>query len=330
MRVQRLSVFVNAAAGSVDGDEGAREQQRIRDAFAAVAPTVAVQVEAVDPAGLQERIREEWAVTPRPDALVVAGGDGTVNNAANAAAGSDIVLGILPLGTFNHFAGDLGVPGQLDDAVAALVQGEISRVDVAEVNGRVFVNNSLVGWYPKMVAIRDEVMEDRGWGKVRAVPVAALHVLRAFPTHRLDLVGSDGFVLNGLRTPMLFVGNGVYEAAPGSPPTRNDLAAGVLGVEVARAGTRRRLMRAALHTLTRGTSGATDVARASLAHLEVRSRASRLRVALDGEIDWFTPPLRYRMRQGDLLVLAPPGGRARSSASQKSRSSLDSMPRNSS
>ncbi|HET8931056.1 MAG TPA: diacylglycerol kinase family protein [Acidimicrobiales bacterium] len=307
MLVRRLVVFVNAAAGSVeaDGDDAGKEQRCISDAFAAVAPEVDVRVEIVDPAELQDRIIREWDSTPRPDALVVAGGDGTVNNAANAAAGTDIVLGVLPRGTFDHFAGDLGLPTDLEGAAAALVEGGIRRVDVAEVNGRVFVNNSLVGLYPKMVAIRDEVMDDRGWGKIRAVPLAVLRMLRAFPTHRLDLHGSNDFVRRDVRTPMLFVGNGIYEATPGAPPTRERLDGGVLGVEVMAGATRRRLVRAGLYALLRGTSGATDVHRASLERLEVRSRAARLQVAVDGEIDWFTPPLHYRMRPADLRILAP-------------------------
>jgi diacylglycerol kinase family enzyme len=305
MTVRRVVVYVNAAAGSVDGADPAGTSHRIAAAFTTASPDVEVRVETVDPSRLQDRIREVWTAGPRPDAVVVAGGDGTVNNAAQVAADSDIVIGVLPLGTFDHFAGDLGVPGDLEAAAAALVDGEIRRVDVAEVNGRVFVNNSLVGLYPRLVSIRDEVMVGRGWGKVRAVPVAAARVLGSFPTHRLDLTGPDGFGLSGLHTPMLFVGNGVYESAPGRPPTRSRLDAGVLGIEVARAASRRRLVRAAVHTLVRGASGATDVERATLETVEVHGRAARLQVAIDGEIDWFVPPLRYRTRPGALLVLAP-------------------------
>ena len=305
MAVQRLVILINASAGSVDDDDTDGEKQRILDAFAKAASEIDVRVEAVDPADLQDRIVELWKASPRPDALVVGGGDGTVNNAANAAAGTDIVLGVLPLGTFNHFAGDLGMPDDLEAAAAALTNGEVRRVDVAEVNGRVFVNNSLVGLYPRMVAIRDEVMDDRGWGKIRAVPVAAWKVLRAFPTQRLDLAGSGGFTRAQVRTPLLFVGNGIYKSAPGSPPTRQRLDEGLLGLEVTRGGSRWRLIRAGIQTLLRGASGATDVERASLGELVVRSRSSRVQVAIDGEIDWFTTPLRYRIRPGDLRVLAP-------------------------
>ena len=299
--VQRLVVFVNAGAGSA----GKGSSDEIFDAFAAAAPTVDVRVVEVDPADLQDRMRAEWARTPRPDALVVAGGDGTVNNAANAAAGSDIVLGVLPLGTFNHFAKDLGLPTDLVAAAASLVTAEVRRVDVGEINGRVFVNNSLIGVYPKMVAIRDAFMDRHGWGKVRAVPVAIFHVLRRFPIHRLDLRGSGGFHRHDVRTPLFFVGNNVYESRPGTPPARTSLEDGVLGVEVARGRSRLRLLRTAVQALARGTAGAEDVDQATVTELEVRARTRRLQVAYDGEIDWFTTPLRYRVRPADLHVLAP-------------------------
>ncbi len=305
MTIGRLAVLLNAAAGSVDETDIPGERRRIADAFAAVAPDVDVDVEAVAPARMARQIERVWQRSPRPDAIVVAGGDGTVGNAAGAAAGTDIVIGVLPRGTFDHFATDLGMPGDLAAAAAALVDGEIRRVDVGEVNGRVFVNNSLLGLYPHMVAIRDRVMDERGWGKVRAVPLAAARVLGTFPTHRFDLHGPDGFERRQVRTPLVFVGNGVYEPTPGAPPRRTRLDAGVLGVQIARSQTRWQLVRGAAATLTRGenTSGHLDTA--SLTTLVVHSHAKRVRVALDGEITWCTPPLRYRIRPGDLRVLAP-------------------------
>lgn len=326
---RHLVVFVNAAAGSVDADTDAT-RRRIFEAFAERAPDVEVEVEAVDPADLADRITSVWASTPRPDAIVVAGGDGTVNNAANAAVGTDVVIGVVPLGTFNHFAGDLGMPDDLGDAAAALATAEVRRVDVAEVNGRVFVNNSLVGLYPRMVEIRDQIMDDHGWGKVRAVPLATWRVLRAFPIHRIDLEGAGGFSRSRVRTPLLFIGNGVYESSPGSPPTRTALDCAVLGVEIARAESRLGLLRSAFQTLVRGASGAADVERAALDRLEVRIRSGRIRVAVDGEVDWFDAPLRYSIRPGGLSVLAPVGSSTAVDPGQNSRNSLDSIPRSSS
>ena len=101
-------------------------------------------------------------------------------------------------------------------------------------------------------------------------------------------------------------------------------------MEIARAGSRRALLRNAVGTLLRGTSGATDVDRAALERLEVRARPDRIRVAVDGEVDWFATPLRYSVRPGALSVLVPHEGSKPLDTGQNRRNSLDSIPRNSS
>lgn len=88
--------------------------------------------------------------------LVAAGGDGTVSTVANVAAEQGVALGVLPLGTLNHFARDAGIPGDLDGAVTALACGHTVTVDVGEVNGRIFLNNSSVGVYPRLLWEREQ------------------------------------------------------------------------------------------------------------------------------------------------------------------------------
>jgi diacylglycerol kinase family enzyme len=299
----RIAVLVNGGAGSVDDADEEGEAAAIELAFRDAGAEATVDV--VDPERFQARIREIWDGPDRPDAIVVAGGDGTVSCAAAEAAGTDVVIGVLPLGTFNHFAKDLGLPTELKEAASALVGGTVREVDVAEVNGRVFVNNSVLGAYPAMVAIRDRIREARGWGKVRAVPVAAYRVLRQFPTHRLDLRGSDGYHRPHVRTPFAFVGNGVYDNPSGGLHERPRLDAGVLGVAVARVVSRWGLVRTVLRTVVSGSDAARDLDQVELTELTVSGHAPRLRVALDGEVCWLELPLRYRTRPGALHVLAP-------------------------
>ena len=153
----RYVVLVNDGAGSVADDDRDGEVAAIEAAFAGTGVEVDVRMEA--PGDLPAVLARIWAAPDRPDAIVVAGGDGTVNAAAGAAAGTDLLLGVLPMGTFNHFAKDLGLPTDLPGAAAALAQGDERQVDVGEVNGRVFVNNSALGVYPEMVAVRDRLRE---------------------------------------------------------------------------------------------------------------------------------------------------------------------------
>src|SRR5579872_2332750 len=78
------------------------------------------------------------------DAVVAGGGDGTVSNVAAALVDSGLPLGVLPLGRFNHFARDLGIPAELEQAVALIAAGNAVTIDSGEVNGRSFINNSSV------------------------------------------------------------------------------------------------------------------------------------------------------------------------------------------
>lgn len=137
------------------------------------------------------------------------------------------------------------------------------------------------------------------------MPAAVTHVFRRFPTHRLDLRGSGGFRRHDVRTPLLFVGNGLFEGRPGSAPSRASLVDGTLDVRVTHGGTRRRLVWSVLRALLRRKPAEDDPERATVTELEVGARTAHLQVAYDGEIDEFATPLRYRVRPGDLHVLAP-------------------------
>src|SRR3954453_10991475 len=113
------------------------------------------------------------AIADRRDELVVVGGgDGTVSAAASALVGSETMLGILPLGTLNHFARDLGIPTELEQAAKLIAGRTERRVDVAEMNGRIFINNSAIGLYPLMVLDRDQQRKRLGRSKKLAMIVA--------------------------------------------------------------------------------------------------------------------------------------------------------------
>jgi diacylglycerol kinase family enzyme len=228
-----IEVVINCGAGSVDGDAADAEQERIAAAFAPLG--IEPRVRTVN--GMSVGLAVRSAADRGPDVVVVAGGDGTFGTAADALADTEIPLGILPMGTFNHFAKDLGIPIELEAAAAVAVHGRTTAVDVAEVNGRTFVNNSSIGLYPVMVDLRDDIRTSRGWGKVRSVPLASWRVLRRFPTRRLH-IDVDGQRWDR-RTPFVFVGNNTYEVGPRGIGARTEIAEGVLCCYVAKAETRR-------------------------------------------------------------------------------------------
>ena len=143
--------------------------------------------------------------------VVAGGGDGTVNVVAGKLAGTDTVLGVLPMGTLNHFARDVGIPHNLEAAVRNIFTGQVKTVDVAEVNGHVFVNNSGVGFYPHFVRER-EAQERHGHVKRVAFMFAARSVVRRYFRLRIN-VHLDRAEAFEHVTPFLFVGNNRYQTS---------------------------------------------------------------------------------------------------------------------
>lgn len=295
---RRFAVLVNAAAGS--GDDTVAELDELTEAFAKEG--IDAEVSPVDPHLLPEAMREAWK--HGVEAIVVAGGDGSVNCAAGVAAGTDLVLGVLPMGTFNHFAKDVGVPsGDIAASVRWLAAAVATPVDIGEVNGRAFVNNASIGVYPKMVAERDAIRDRHGWGKVRAVPIAVVQTLRHLPTHRLRLT-LDGNDPVEISTAFLFVGNGLFDDHGERIGRRTSLTDHRLGVYFIATNRRWRLIFNAIQARIRGIASTNQTVREPAHTLIVHADDATLAVALDGELTEMSVPLTFRSRPDALRVLA--------------------------
>src|SRR5258708_12912642 len=175
----KASVLLNAAAGfrarRVQG-----EIVRVRELFATL--EVGANVRLVAGPDLLAAARE--AAASDTDVGVMAGGEGTVSAGAGGLAGTGKPMGVLPLGTLNHFARDLGVPTLLEDAVRNVAEGIVREVDVGEANDRVFVNNSSLGLYPAAVALRDAWMAQQSMQKWVAMGRAPFDPLPPSPSSR--------------------------------------------------------------------------------------------------------------------------------------------------
>ena len=174
-------VILNARAGT--GHEG-DDRRALEEALAAHGLQATVHAVA---AGGDIVAAAKAALDAGAEVVVAAGGDGTVSAVASCIHGSNATLGVLPMGTLNHFARDLGIPTKLEEAVEVLARGVRVGVDLGEVNGRIFVNNASLGVYPDMV--RDRIRQQRrlGRGKWWAMVWAALATLRRSPFLRLTL-----------------------------------------------------------------------------------------------------------------------------------------------
>jgi diacylglycerol kinase family enzyme len=296
---RRYRVFVNADAGSVGESDQLRAD--ITAAFSALG--VDAEADAVSPDDLPAAMRAAWQ--QGVDAIIVAGGDGTVNCAAQVAVDNDIVLGVLPMGTFNHFAKDLGMSPDLAEAAKFLSDAVVTAVDVGEVNGRVFVNNASIGVYPKMVGEREALRARRGWGKIRAAPVAIMRTLRRLPVVRLRVFVDDA-APSVVVTPFMFVGNGLFDERGERVGQRTSLTDQNLGVYIIATTSPWRLIVNAVRARFGGVRAAPRMERRVGDHVVVDSDQSALEIALDGEPIELRVPLEFRSRAGALRVLAAP------------------------
>jgi diacylglycerol kinase family enzyme len=235
--------------------------------------------------------------------IVAAGGDGTISAVAAELAGTDKILGVLPIGTLNHFAKDLRIPLDLAAAVRTISDGEIATVDVGEVNGRIFINNSSLGIYPRIVSRREAQQEHLARGKWPAFFWATIQALRRFPFLDLRIAFEGQQIFR--RTAFLFVGNNEYETAGFNLGSRACVNAGRLGLYLTHRTGRFGLFRLAFHALFGRVDQAKDFDVFCVAEARIETRKRRLLVALDGEIERMETPLHYRIRPGALRVLVP-------------------------
>ena len=293
----KIRVIMNRGGGSFADDAA----ERLAPLFEARG--IGAKIVAVDPGDL-DRHCGEVAKEAGVDALVAAGGDGTIGTAAAAVAGTDMPLGILPMGTLNHFAKDAGIPLDLEEAVAVVAGGKTRPVDVAEVNGRVFINNSAVGLYPELVREREAQQERLGRSKKFAMIVAALRTMWRFSKHRLTIriEGREA----PIETALLFVGNNRYTMSPFSLGTREAIDRGELCIYAPLARTAPRFLSVSLRAIFGREREQEDfVTLDGVFAAEIGSRYARLMVATDGEAQRMETPLKYRIRAGALKLLVP-------------------------
>ena len=278
-------VFVNPRSG--------REQTGDEDVAAHFPAHAVVECEVGDLPG-----RIEEAVSDKVDFVAVAGGDGTIRAAAQVLAETGVPLLPVPAGTRNHFAREVGIE-DLKAAARAAHDARVRHVDLGEVNGQRFVNNSSIGIYPRIVVTREA--HERWWPKGAATVAAAWEQLRHGGRFRITVDGRT------YRAWMVFVGNGRYGEGLLRLNQRESLDENVLDFRLARADSP--LARARIvFALVAGVLDRSPLLVQREAHKpELDLDRDVVEVALDGEVERLAAPLRYRSLPGALSVLVPAG-----------------------
>ena len=294
---KKLALILNASAGSGCTGEVASS---FVDKFGAYGLD-AILTLAKDGSALTKAAED--AVRQGMKIVVAGGGDGTLNAVASALVGTDIVFGVLPLGTLNHFAKDLGIPLEMDAAIRAICEGHRLKVDTGEVNGRVFLNNSSLGLYPDTVRHREILQSRLGRSKWLAFFWASVTSLRRYPFLHVTLTVDQQSYRQ--RTPFIFIGNNEYIMKGFNVGARSKLDTGRLSLYFAKGTSRLGLMVLAVRAVFGGLRQAKDFVALSAKALSIESRHKQVRVSTDGEVNLMSTPLVYRSRPASLNVFVP-------------------------
>lgn len=294
----RVALVINRSSGSLLGrpDAPGEIERKLLDA--------GIEVGAVldgDATDIDDRLRHACGLPV--DALVIAGGDGTIGAAAEALTGTEIALAPLPLGTMNLLAKDLGIPVDLDLAIAALADSETVEIDVGEVNGQKFLCNSMLGMPARLAQRRERnrlAMGLRGWWRHG---LATLKAMYRYPPMRVGLDLGDGPV--AIRSKAIVVADNAYDEGFGQMLTRSRLDRGELTLYATRRLSVWPLIRVATRMALGRWTEDPDLETHHVRELTVTSRRKLLRVMNDGETRLMRPPLRYRILPKALKVLRP-------------------------
>lgn len=261
-------------------------------------------IREVEPTTLADEVRK--AIERGERRVLVAGGDGSIGSAANVMAGTGLELCILPCGTLNHLAKDLGLPLDLEEAARVALHGTAVPVDAAVVNDRIFLNTSSVGAYVSFVRARERF--ERRVGYAIGSLVAGIRLLLRMPKFRVTLKAED--VERTYLTPLVFIGVGERELKLPTLGARVDGGKTGLHVMVVRRNSGGRALALGLAAATKGVR---EVAKTPaldafiVDECRIEPRAPRVpHIAVDGEIVRVNSPLRYRHVPGHLRVVVQP------------------------
>lgn len=292
-----IDVILNAAGGSfVEGET----DRMIADAFAE--RNVAIDLHLAK-SGAEVDVLAEKAVKSDSETIVVGGGDGTISSVAAKVSKAGKTLGLLPIGTLNHFCKDLAIPMDLTEAIAVIADGYTIKVDLGEVNARTFINNSSIGLYPRIVRRRDHQIERIGRGKWSAAFFAAVRVFRRHSFFRVR------FEIDGKRflrkTPFVFVGNNEYGIDLYNIGSRESLTDAALSAYFLKRSGRWGVLILVLRTLFGRLKQWKDFESIKATEITIDVKKKNVMVAFDGEVAVMETPLEYRILPKALNVIVP-------------------------
>ncbi len=295
----RARILMNRASGAALGGEASALLRQITGTFKAAGWRV--EAECIEPDDLERTIFER-ASHPDYDVLVIAGGDGTIRSAAEVLIGTDLPLGIIPLGTLNQVARQLGIPTDIQAAVRCLTQASPERIDCARVNGHLFLASVLIGLPPRITRGRQRLRGRSFRERVRGY--SALLRRASAATRKIGLrIDTEGETRQ-VRALSVVISNNPYNE-DGLFMAPSDLSSGRLGVYVSKHQTGAAMFAAFARALLGFWTRDEEFERFTARTVVIDTRHKRLLVSLDGDTEYLETPLRFEILPQALCVLKP-------------------------
>lgn len=255
-------------------------------------------IEVADTIDITKRPKQKMKRYLNKHEVVVAayGGDGTLSSTASMLVGTSVLFAPLPGGTLNHFTKDLGIPQDLDDAINNLKNATPKQIDVASVNGKIFLNNSGIGLYPLMLSARDNLRK-RSVSKWFAAVASGVRVFARY--HRYSVV-IDG---KTFKTPFVFIGNNDYGLENQLIGEREQLNKGELSVYVVSSARRLDFLKIMGYIIIGKRPSRQHLKVWKTKSITINTKRPKIRISRDGEHEIVPTPLKYKIIHRGLKAL---------------------------
>jgi diacylglycerol kinase family enzyme len=299
-----LHIVCNAGSGSGDAQEARQQIEQILSTAGRRHSFILID----DPSHLpQIAERAADAAVRSKGAVVVAGGDGTINAVAQAVLPTQRPFGIVPQGTFNYSSRAHGIPLDTGEATHALLSARVKPVQVGMVNERIFLVNASIGLYPELLQDREQYKRQYGRRRSVALWSGLMTLLREHRALAVEIEHEHGREV--MRTPSIFIGNNPLQLEQVGLKEAGDVQRRRLAAVIVKPVSTAKLVWLAMRGLL-GQLGEDDSVRDFPFHsMTVRplsgSGRSRIKVAVDGEIFWSQPPLGFTVAPQSLLLMVP-------------------------
>ncbi|MEZ0211300.1 MAG: diacylglycerol kinase family protein [Methylophilus sp.] len=253
----------------------------------------------------------------RNGVVAAAGGDGTIRFVAQEVLAAGLPFGVVPLGTFNYFARDNGIPQDAELAAKALIAGMRAGsergVQVGQLNDEVFLVNASLGLYPQLLADREEFKQQHGRSRIVAKVAAFLTLLKRDIKMLLRIEHSGGQQQSGeevLPASTIFVGNNAIQLeAIGLEPESEHVQNGQLAIIALPPMSATERVAVAFHGMIGLLGKSQNVTHFTCRQLVVEPLSRRhkrsVKVAMDGEVSRMVPPLTFRVGPKPLRLIVP-------------------------